>query len=91
MIKESVLNLVRLPARLSVQQTSMVLGFNETDIQVLMRVRLLKALGNAAPNAPKYFASCEIIQLANNPEWLNKATRAISAHWQKKNRDRMSK
>ena len=58
------------------------------DIPVLVRAKLLKSLGNPAPNAPKYFASCEVEKLAADPDWLNKATKAISSHWRKKNAHR---
>ena len=88
MTKEDLLNLVRLPARLNANQASTILGFNETDIQILQRLQLLKPLGTPAPNAPKYYAACEIEMLSNDQEWLNRATRAISNHWQEKNRDR---
>ena len=87
-MKENILNLARLPARLSVQQTSTVLGFSDTDIQILHRTKLLKPLGNPAHNAPKFFAACEISKLASDQEWLSKATRAISSYWQKKNQNR---
>ncbi len=88
MTKENLLNLVRLPARLNANQASTILGFNETDIQILQRLQLLKPLGTLAPNAPKYYAACQITKLSNDQEWLSKATRAISNHWQKKNRGR---
>jgi hypothetical protein len=81
----AILTLVRLPARLDVRQTAHVLGFNEHDIPILVRAKLLKNLGNAAPNAPKYFAACEIQKIAADPDWLHKATKAISTHWRVKN------
>lgn len=36
-------------------------------------------------NAPKYFAACVLEELRSNPDWLDKASRAISKHWQAKN------
>jgi hypothetical protein len=89
MKQRDILNSIRLPARLDVQQTALALGFNEHDIQILIRARLLRSLGNPAPNAPKYFASCEVELLAVDPDWLNKATRTIASNWRKKN-DRQS-
>ena len=85
MKEQNIFNCIRLPARLDVQQTALVLGFQEHDIPVLIRVRLLKPLGNAVPNSPKYFASCEIDRLVSDPNWLHKATKAISSHWREKN------
>jgi len=44
---------------------------------VLMRLRLLKPLGNPAQNGRKYFCTAEILELVQNREWLEKATRAV--------------
>ncbi len=52
----SVLNMSRLPARLSVED-AVLLGFASHDITILMREELLKPLGRPAPKAPKWFAS----------------------------------
>jgi hypothetical protein len=78
----------RLPARLDLPQTAQLLGFSEHDIPVLIRVRLLKPLGNPPPNGHKYFATVELERLAQDPNWLDKATRAVIQHWQGKNRYR---
>ncbi|HOX02165.1 MAG TPA: hypothetical protein P5555_07390 [Candidatus Paceibacterota bacterium] len=86
MNEPAILNLARLPARLDVGQTAQLLGFLEHDIQVLMRARLLKPLGNPAPNGHKFFASAEILQLAQDRSWLDRATKAVSARWQERNR-----
>jgi len=53
-----------LSARLDVKATAKLLGFAEHDIPILMRAGKLKPLGDPAPNAPKWFAAIEIIQLA---------------------------
>ncbi len=86
MIDRTVLNLPRLPARLNTEQTAALLGFMEHDIPVLIKAPLLKPLGNPAPNAPKYFCAVEVHGLAESREWLDKATKAITQHWQRKNR-----
>lgn len=82
---QNILNLLRLPARLDTRQVALALGFSEHDIPILIRSNLLKSLGNAAPNAPKYFAACDIERLAGDRDWLNKATKSISSHWRTKN------
>ncbi|MBI4659754.1 MAG: hypothetical protein HY735_13015 [Verrucomicrobia bacterium] len=89
MDQQAIFNFVRLPARLDTRQAAQVLGFNEHDIPILIRAKLLKCLGQAAPNAPKYFASCEVQELAADPDWLHKATKAISSHWREKNERRL--
>ena len=73
-----------LPARLDVVATAKLLGFSESDIQVLMAVGRLTPLGDPAPNAPKWFAAVEIIQLVTDKEWLHRATKEIAKHWRHK-------
>ena len=78
-----------LPARLDVAQVSKVLGFTESDIQILMALGKLTPLGDPAPNAPKWFAAVEIIRLATDQDWLHKATKETSKHWKNKRQRRL--
>jgi hypothetical protein len=73
-----------LPARLDVAATAKLLGFAEHDIQILMRGGKLVALGDPAPNSPKWFAAIEIVRLAADRDWLNKATREVAKYWRHK-------
>jgi len=73
------------PARVDSAWAAKYLGMNTHDIPTLVRARLLKPLGSPVPSAPKYFATCEIIRLANDVQWLDKATRAITQYWRNKN------
>ena len=79
------LNVYRLPARLDARQAASILGFQGHDIPVLIAARLLQPLGKPVPNAPKYFAACVLEELRCNPDWLDRASRAVSRHWQVKN------
>src|SRR5512140_3142175 len=79
-----------LPARLDVSATARLLGFAEHDIQILMGAGKLQPLGDPAPNAPKWFAAVEVIRLAADLEWLNKATKEVSKYWRHK-RERRSR
>ena len=72
-----ILNLARLPARIDSQQAADLLGFKIHDIPILMRAKLLSALGNPAKNGPKYFCSAALESLAQDPNWIDKATKAI--------------
>lgn len=47
------------PARLSVDQVAWALGCQAHDIPILVAARLIKPLGNPAPNAIKFFATSE--------------------------------
>lgn len=79
------LNVYRLPARLDARQTASILGFQAHDIPVLVAAKLLEPLGKPVPNAPKYFATCVLEELRCNPDWLDRASRAVSRHWRAKN------
>jgi hypothetical protein len=78
----------RLPARLDVQQAALLLGFAEHDIPVLIKVRLLKPLGSPAPNGIKWFSAAELEALAQDRAWLDRATKAVQAHWKNRNREK---
>jgi hypothetical protein len=73
-----------LPARLDVAATAKLLGFTESDMQILMTVGKLTPLGDPAPNAPKWFAAVEVIRLAADQDWLHKATKEIAKYWRSK-------
>jgi hypothetical protein len=71
--------------RLHVEEVADLLGFQAHDIPILVASKLLKPLGSPAPNAPKYFASIQILELAQDVEWLDKASKVMSKHWKMKN------
>jgi hypothetical protein len=51
----------------------------------LIADKLLVPLGKPAPNAPKYFATVDILAAAQDREWLSQATKALSRYRQAKN------
>ena len=75
---------LRLPARLSVRQTADLLAFKEYEIPVLIRGRLLKPLGDPPHNGHKYFATVDILKHSQNVDWLDRASRLVTRHWQGK-------
>ncbi len=79
------------PARLDSEKTAKLLGFGAHDLPALVGAGLLKPLGNPSPNAPKFFALIEILALAADRDWLNRATKTVSKHWQKKNDEQRCK
>src|ERR1044072_488992 len=76
----------RLPARLTAEQVAWAINCQPHDISVLVSARLLKPLGNPRPNAVKYFATADVIELLDDRPWRAKVTNAVSHHWQNKNR-----
>ena|SRR6478609_11678942 len=83
--KFAVLNCRRLPGRLNTSETALLLGFQEHDIALLVAAKLLVPLGKPAPNAPKYFATVDILTVTQDRDWLSRATRALAKHWFTKN------
>ncbi len=81
----ALLNCRRLPARLNSTETAVLLGFQEHDITQLIAAKLLSPLGKPASNAPKFFASVDVVALAQNRDWLTQATKAIAKYWSNKN------
>lgn len=80
----------RLPGRVASQQAAALLGFSVFDIPVLIKRKLLRPLGKPMPNAPKLFASVEILKLMEDEQWLSKSTQALSQYWKEKNLRKMS-
>jgi hypothetical protein len=75
----------RLPARLTAEQAAWVLNCQPHDMPALVASRLLKPLGNPPPNAVKFYATADLLDLANDRAWLVKVTTTINQHWQKQN------
>jgi hypothetical protein len=75
----------RLPARLTAEQTAWVLNCQPHDVPILVATRLLKPLGNPPANGIKFFATTDLMELAQDRAWLAKMTHTISQHWQKRN------
>jgi hypothetical protein len=82
------LNLRRLPARLTVQQTAWVLGVRPHSIQVLVSHRLLKPIGAPARNETKFFATTYVLRLADDYGWQDLSTATLQEHWKVKNQRR---
>lgn len=82
------LNLRLLPARLDVEQTAALLGHHPDHIAILVRAKMLKPLGEPAANAAKMFARCEVLEKANDRDWLDKASRQVSRYWRGHNSHR---
>ena len=81
-----ILTLLRLPLRLSMQQTADLLQFRDKDaIGILVGKRMLVPLGNPPKGAPLWFATAVILKLAENIKWLDKATRIVREFVKKKN------
>ena len=84
--KLHVLNLHRLPARLKVEEVSLLLGCSVDDLRILARAGILRPLGGPIPpNAIKYYAAVEIEALMADRSFLEKMTRTILKSHRAKN------
>ena len=89
--KKDFLSLATPPARLGVNETAWLLGFNEHDIPVLVAAALLRPLGRPTASGSKFFATVELQNLRSDTRWLARASDAIVSHWRNKNAGRRSK
>jgi hypothetical protein len=76
------------PARVTIIETSWLLGFSEQDIAVLVSAGLLKPLGHPPQSGSKYFATAELQTLRTDTRWLGKASDVIVNFWKRKNSGR---
>src|SRR5438128_625546 len=79
------------PARLTADEAAVLLHCQPHDLPVLVAARLLKPLGNPAPNSTKYFSTNELRNLTKDRAWLVKMTDALSDFWRKKNQQKKSR
>ena len=81
-----------LPGRIDVEETAKLTGFPASAIPILVTSRLLKPLGGNLPaNSVKYFATVEILECCQSPDWLSKATRCVAQYHARRNRARRFK
>lgn len=82
----------QLPGRVDSHEAAEIIGFSDHDIPILVKAGLLNPLGQRQEhNTPRYFAAVEIQRLANDVEWLSKATDATRNHWREKNARRANR
>ena len=67
------------------RQTAALLNCGEHDIPVLVSKGLLTPLGHPPPNAMKYFAPLEVLELAGDREKMGQICDVIYEHWREKN------
>ena len=82
---ERFLNLRHLPASCTAAQAAGFLGVSPHEVPILLAKGLLKPIGHPAPNAPKFFLTAKLEELARDEKWFGKARDAISEYWHYKN------
>src|SRR5881392_1684998 len=83
--EKTILKLSHFPGRFSIEEAGEVLGFAAHEISILVRRKMIPVLGRPlAPNSRRWFASKVVLQLANDVDWLDKATRTVSRYWKER-------
>ncbi len=85
------LNLRRLPARLTVEQTAALIGTHADNVPVLIQGGLLKPLGNPAKNGVKLFATADIEKKCQDAGWVEKSQRYLIRHFAERNQKQKSR
>jgi len=88
---KQVLHVLRLPARLTVEEAAVLLGFHSQAIAVLVKAKMLEPLGGYSRGAQQMFATVELHRLHDDLKWLAKATRLLREHFQIRNSGRPRK
>ena len=83
--KKDLLNLRRLPARLTVEEAALVLGCRSYDIPVLEQAGLLKPLARSEKNHVRHYAAVDVEALARDPKSLSKAEQLWRKRWRNRN------
>ena len=81
----SLLNVVRLPARLTVEQVGELLGLNPLDVSVIAKARLLIQLGKPNKNSVKWFAAVDVEAFGRDRKLMDRAQLEIQRHWSRHN------
>src|SRR6266567_852900 len=82
--KKDLLNLRRLPARLTVEEAAVVLGCKTYNLPVLEQLGLLRPLAPSKKNHVRHYAAVEVEALARDPNNL----RIAEQLWRKLGHDR---
>lgn len=75
---------------LTIAPTAALLNRGEHDIPILVRAGLLKLLGDPPPSAVKFFATVEVLELADNRQTLGRICAVLTEDWRDKNTARNS-
>ena len=81
----------RLPARLTIYEAALVLGFHPDGIDYLVEIGLIDELGGAPKGAQRVFATVYVEELGRDVRWLAKATTKIRQFHQQRNIARKKK
>ena len=76
----ALLTLLNLPAVLSAEEASWLLGFRPHEIKILTRKGHLKCLGKPRRGSKRY-ATSYLLELKSDVAWLSRGTDVLAQHW----------
>ncbi|MEI8290977.1 MAG: hypothetical protein WCH99_16045 [Verrucomicrobiota bacterium] len=79
-------NCRRLPARLTIEHVALLLGFQVYEILLLVRQGKIKCVNYQARNSRKYFHSHYILKLAEDGDFVEKASKSVAKVVRENNR-----
>ena len=68
--QDQFMSLHHLPGRLSEEEAAWYMGVPSSQMHVLIAAKLLKPLGNPAPNGPKHFAIETLDRCRSDRQWV---------------------
>lgn len=84
----NILNVRRLPARLSREETAFLLRVEPQDIPILIGAKIIRPLGDPAKNRVKWFATISVLRLMEDEKALCRLTQTLHEFWDEKNSKR---
>jgi hypothetical protein len=76
----------RLPARLTIEQVALLLGFQVYEILILVRLGKIKSVNYQSRNSRKYFHGQYILKLAEDGDFVEKASKSVAKYIRENNR-----
>ena len=79
-------NCRRLPARIPIEQVALLLGFQVYEILILVRLGKIKCVNYQSRNSRKFFHSHHILKLAEDGDFVEKASKLVAKAVRENNR-----
>ena len=79
-------NCRRLPARIAIEQVALLLGFQVYEILILVRLGKIKCVNFQSRNSRKYFHSQYILKLADDGDFVERASKLVARAVRENNR-----
>jgi len=76
----------RLPARITIDQVAMLLGFQVYEILILVRQGKIKCVNYQSRNSRKYFHGQYVLKLAEDGDFVEKASKLVAKAVRENNR-----